>query len=190
MSQASTRTRRNNRTNSTKNKMPSFDYFFNQSVETLFHYIRFEVFPSVSDSQKKELFYNLSYIGCREPENLKTILGHMERKDFEGLVFFAQKTRFDAKEFLKHMVCEITEEEARETRAKEGEFVYLKKPETMIDGWFQESDPKLALQLFVYLAYLMTDDRGIQQFMKNYLSMNPEMRKEYTTTTNHFAYAI
>jgi hypothetical protein len=169
------------------------------SVEYLFHYLRFEVFPDIPEEKLKKLFYTLSFVGCREPDILKSIISFTQEKDFEGLLEFAETKQLQPKELL-----DIAQEEVdscpvetntntnTNTRKKNTkiEVMYYKKPETMIDGWFVEENPYLAYSLFQHLIFSQQDDKYLKSFIENYKSLPPEGRKELVVYPKHHAVTV
>jgi hypothetical protein len=171
---------------------PSYDYESLQlgSVELLFHYLRFKVFPDIPDEKKKQLFYILSYVGCREPEILKEIVNFAEKQEFEGLLEFAQTKKIQPAEFLELAQKEIdscstennTNTAKKNTKVK---VMFYKTPETMIDGWFLEDNPYLAYSLFQHLLFSQQEDKFLKSFLENYKSMPPEGRRQIVVYPKH-----
>lgn len=175
----------------------SFESLQENSVELLFHYLRFKVFPDVPEEKLKQLFYTLSFVGCREPEILKEIVSFAEKKDFEGLLAFTKTKQIQPERFLKMAQddidsCSIQTNSNTNTTKKNSKVkvVFYKKPETMIDGWFVEENPYLAYNLFQSLLFSYVDDKSLKSFIENYKSMSPELRKEYVGKPHYNAIKI
>lgn len=158
---------------------PSYTYanFLQSSVELLFHYIRFKVFPQENTARKKELFKALSYVACRNPDILKEILHFCEAKNLEGLLLFAKGKALDTQKLLEVMNAELKK---KKLSAK-----YIKSPEVIIEGYFIEENPFLAYKLLSYLLNVNDSDKDLKQFCKNYASKSEELRALATNGLGH-----
>jgi hypothetical protein len=173
----------------------SFESLQQNSVELLFHYLRFKVFPGIPEERLKKLFYALSFVGCREPEILKEIVAFAEKKDFQEMLAFAENKKIQPEMFLQMAQqdvdsCSIQNNTNTTKKNTKVKVVFYKKPETMIDGWFVEENPFLAYSLFQYLLFSQQDDTYLKSFLENYKSMSPEGRKELVVKPKYNAVTI
>jgi serine/threonine protein kinase len=171
------------------NIVPAFDYtptysydrFLYGSVERLFHYLRFDALPSVSEKDKKDLFKKLAYVKCKDESILKEILSLAETQDLQQLQSLAERNKVSTKEILEH---------AKSLLGSDIELKPFKTIETIIDGWFLESNSFLAYGLLRRLLFSVNDDKYLVEFLEKYASFAPEERKELVIYEMHNAFII
>jgi hypothetical protein len=158
------------------------------SVELLFHYLRFHVFPSLEESKKKQLFYKLAFVQCKEPTIFKQILELAKRKDYEGMLAITNKKTISVDTIIqvaKHELEWIDKDLASKLEVKP-----IRTVETLIDTWFLEDNPYLAYSLFQHILFTAINDEEIQFFGKFYESQPPEIRKELVKYKTHGTYTL
>jgi hypothetical protein len=149
----------------------SYDFFLTTSVEYLFDHLRFDVFPSESEEEVRELITDLFYVACRDPPVLKTILSLSEAGDLQGLRSFAREARAGYSRL---------EELFLEAFGVDAKLESIKNPQAIVEAYLRETNRRLSLRL---LQTLVTFDvtpnpKALATYVNDYESIDPRLRLE------------
>jgi hypothetical protein len=138
------------------------------SVEYIFHYIRFQLFPNVEKNIMSEMLYNLSSIPLRIPGFVENFTNVLNSKSLENLQLFINQ--YKDTELLENFT-KITSLET------------VKDMKIIIDLYMRETNPDLALRVlrsFIFYRFQTIDD--FNSFVTWIFSSDEETRNKGVST--------
>jgi hypothetical protein len=145
---------------------PSVESMYYLSVESLYNYIRFFSFPTISEKEKKALLLQAYQTPLKRPEVFVKVVEAVKSDDFELLKTIVREHKVD-----------VTKEVADTVGSR------IKIPDVwpmILDAYFEESASGTAVQLLTYLISfpILDKDMGaLKYFIENYKKANDEERE-------------
>ena len=145
---------------------PSVESMYYLSVESLYNYIRFFAFPSVSEKEKKALFLQAYQTPLKRPEVFVKVVEAVKSDNFDLLKIIVREHSVD-----------VTKEVSDAVGGR------IKIPDVwplILDCYFEEHASGTAAQLLTYLISFPILDKemaALKYFIENYKKANNDLRE-------------
>lgn len=136
------------------------------SVECLYNHLRFYTFPAVSDKQKQAVFLECVHVPLKRPDVFNAIVSSAKGDDFHAFTQIISENKVDL------------------TKTADTSFVPIlaqaeKSWPIILDAYFSETNPGLALELLTNLIFFPIVDKEMKSlkiFIEKYQKMSTAER--------------